>query len=972
MITCRVPVATYRLQFTPHFGFADALPLIPYLHALGVTDLYASPFFRARRGSLHGYDVTDHSTINPEFGTAADLEALAHALMQHGMGLLMDVVPNHMGISDVSNRWWQDVLENGPSSPYAHFFDIDWAPPKAVLANKVLLPVLGEQYGTVLEHGDIHLCYDAGAFSIAYSDRHFPVAPRTWLAILEPALEHLRAALVAADPHLIELESIITSLRYLPRQTETDPEKMREQQREKEVGKRRLACLVATSGPVRTAIEAVVTAMNGRQGEPWSFDRLEALLAEQAYRLCYWRVAAEEINYRRFFDVNDLAAIRVEQPDVFAAVHSLVFRLLRQGLVTGLRLDHPDGLFDPEQYFLDLQAGCHQARAEAAEDASSAAAPDALCYVVIEKILVRDERLRTNWAVHGTTGYDFLNLLNGLFVDPDGQEPLQEIYAQCTGRTWHAEEVAYESKKLILDVAMSSELHALARRLERIAEQHRWSQDFTFFGLRAALREVIACFPVYRTYIRPTQTAVGEEDRQHIVSAVSLATLRNPAMSASLFDFIATVLLLDHPMGLSEAQWAARRDFVLRLQQLTGPVIARGLEDTAFYRIAPLVSLNEVGGDPERFGTAVEVFHQRNAERLACWPHSLLATSTHDTKRSEDVRARINVLSEIPGAWARALRRWQAWNCGQKSRIAGAEVPDAHEEYFLYQTLVGTWPLTPLDAATQAQFVERIAQYMEKALREAKVHTSWINPQAAYEQAVRTFVQQILRPGTGNRFLADFKRFQARIGPAGLINALAQTLLKSTAPGVPDFYQGTELWDDSLVDPDNRRPVGFPTRIALLAGLQQHAAEGLLPLVRRLLAQWWDGRIKLYVTYQALQCRRTHLALFRDGDYLPLSSVGPRRDHVVAFARRRETTWALVVVPRLLYSLSARGRPPVGHRMWETTTLLLPPAAPLYWHNVLTGEALTASGAPQAQGLSLAQIFQHVPVALLTNSPAPA
>ncbi len=482
---------------------------------------------------------------------------------------------------------------------------------------------------------------------------------------------------------------------------------------------------------------------------------------------------------------------------------------------------------------------------------------------------------------------------------------------------------------------------------------------------------MIACFPVYRTYIRPLHTAVGEEDRQHIVSAVSLATLRNPAMSVSLFDFIATVLLLDHPTGLSETQWAARRDFVMHFQQLTGPVMARGLEDTAFYRIAPLASLNEVGGDPERFGTSVAVFHQRNAERLACWPHSLLATSTHDTKRSEDVRARMNVLSEIPGAWARALRRWQAWKRGQKSHLAGVEVPDAHEEYFLYQTLVGTWPLTPPDATTQAQFVERIVQYMEKALREAKVHTSWINPQTAYEHAVRTFVQQILRPGTGNRFLADFRRFQARIAPAGLVNALAQTLLKSTAPGVPDFYQGTELWDDSLVDPDNRRPVDFAKRMALLTGLQQQAAAGLLPLVQRLLTQWGDGRIKLHVTYQALQCRKTHLALFQDGDYLPLACVGPRRDHVVAFARRWEDTWALVVVPRLLHSLSARGTPPLGQRMWGTTTLLLPPAAPPCWYNVLTGEALSASGAPQTQGLSLAQLFQHLPVALLMSAPAP-
>jgi (1->4)-alpha-D-glucan 1-alpha-D-glucosylmutase len=970
MTVCRMPIATYRLQLTPSFGFADAQALVPYLHCLGITDLYASPFCRARYGSPHGYDVTDHSTINPELGTEADLEALAQTLQQHGMGLMMDIVPNHMGINDESNYWWQNVLENGPASPYAGFFDIDWAPPKQDLQNKVLLPVLGDQFGKVLEQGEMRLGYDEGAFSIDFYNQRLPLAPHTWAAILAPALEQVCSVLAVDDPHLIELESILTSLRYLPLPTETEPEKVRERQREKEVGKRRLANLVATSEPVHSAITAVLVAMNGQKGDPESFNRLESLLAEQAYRLCYWRVAADEVNYRRFFEINDLVAIRVEQPDVFTAVHTLVFRLLQQGIVTGLRVDHPDGLSDPEQYFINLQAGCRRALSEASANGSQpiVADPKRPCYVVIEKILGRNEQLRTHWAVHGTTGYDFLNLVNGLFIDPDGRAPLREFYTQFTGNYQRAGEVAYESKKLILNISMASELYVLARRLDRIAEQHRWSRDFTFLSLQEALREVIACFPIYRTYIRPTHAVVDDEDRYQIVRAVNAAKLRNPARSESIFDFILSVLLFDDPAGLSEAQCAERRDFVMRFQQLTGPVMAKGLEDTAFYRTYPLFSLNEVGGDPEYFGVAVDTFHQRNAERLAQWPCGLLATSTHDTKRSEDVRARINVLSEIPGEWERAVQRWQGWNHAQKSAISGVEVPDANEEYLLYQTLVGAWPLTPLDETGQARFVQRIVQYMEKALKEAKIHTSWLNPHEAYDQAVGTFVQRVLTPGAANRFLADFTLFHARIAPVGLLNALSQTLLKITSPGVPDFYQGTELWDDSLVDPDNRRPVDFSTRRACLAELQQRETEDLLPLVQELLAQWCDGRIKLYVTYKALHFRRSNISLFRDGGYLPIPCTGTRREHVVAFARCKEQNWTLVVIPRLLTKLSSRRQPPVGRRVWGKNFLLLPPEAPLSWHNVLTGEALTGTVTPQGQTLYLSTILQHFPVALLSGT----
>jgi (1->4)-alpha-D-glucan 1-alpha-D-glucosylmutase len=995
MTTLRIPVATYRLQLCSSFRFADARALVPYLHHLGITDLYTSPILKARPGSTHGYDVTDHAAINPEIGSHEDLEALTTELKRYGMGLVLDVVPNHMGIDDESNRWWWDVLENGRSSPYAKFFDIDWAPPKEDLANKVLLPILGDQYGKVLETGEIHLLYEAGAFFIAYYERRFPVAPRSSLAILEPACERLRTQLGADDPHLVELESIITSLRVLPSRTETNPERVRVRLREKEVAKRRLATLTEANETVREAIDHTVATMNGRRGDPHSFDQLEALLANQAYRLSYWRVATDEINYRRFFDINQLAAIRVEEPEAFEAVHAIILQQLHSGLVSGLRIDHPDGLFDPVQYFLDLQSACRRAlpavRSAAPEPSEGTA--ERPCYIVVEKILVRDERLRTDWSVHGTTGYDFLNLVNGLFIDPAAERHFHKLHAQVTGEPFRFGDIAYQSKKLILDGSMSSELHVLARRLDRISEQHRWSRDFTLFSLQEALAEVIACFPVYRAYIRAAKNTVGDEDRHYIQSALRTAKRRNPAMSESIFDFIGSVLLLQEPEGISVTERAERRDFVMRFQQITGPVMAKGIEDTAFYRVYPLASLNEVGGNPERFGVAIESFHRQNAERLANWPSALLTTSTHDTKRSEDVRARIDVLSEMPRDWERTLRRWQSMNRDKKAELDGAEVPDANEEYLLYQTLVGAWPLQPMDADAHQRFVGRIERYMEKALKEAKRHTSWINPNEAYDQGVKQFVREILRPHANNRFLADLLRFQARVAQGGMWNSLAQTLLKITCPGVPDFYQGTELWDFSLVDPDNRRPVDYAQRISLLEDLQQLESKGLVSLVRDLVARPQDGRIKLYVSYKALNIRRTRRDLFTEGAYVPLMASGARQDHVVAFARHFDDHWALVAIPRLLMKLSPLAKAferlgvridrfprlamklstaaklPVGKRRWKETLLHLPDGAPTGWQNVLTGTGLIASGhGPAGRGLFVHEVFRHLPVALLVGS----
>lgn len=972
MATFRIPVATYRLQLNKGFRFADAQALVPYFHRLGITDLYTSPFLKARPGSPHGYDVTDHASVNPEIGSDEELAALLEELSRRGMGLVIDVVPNHMGIDDESNRWWWDVLENGPSSPYAKFFDIDWAPPKADLANKVLLPILGDQYGKVLESGEIHLLFEAGAFFIAYYERRFPVAPRSSVAILEPACERVRAILDPEDPHLIEFESIITSLKVLPPRTETDPERVRIRLREKEVAKRRLAALTQASATVREAIAQTVSAINGRRGDPRSFDQLEALLAHQPYRLSYWRVATDEINYRRFFDINHLAAIRVEEPEVFEAVHNIIFELLATGCITGLRIDHPDGLFDPVPYFADLQSACRRFLPASAALNLGADTTEPSSYLVVEKILVRDERLRTDWTVHGTTGYEFLNQVNSIFIDPAAERYFHALYARLTGQLFPFGDIAYQSKRLILDGTMSSELHVLARRLDRISEQHRWSRDFTLFSLQEALAEVIACFPVYRTYIRAASNMVGDEDRHYILSALRTAKRHNPAVSESIFDFIGSVLLLQDPEGLGAAEQTDRRDFVMRFQQLTGPIMAKGIEDTAFYRAYPLASLNEVGGNPDRFGLSIDVFHRLNAERLANWPHAMLATSTHDTKRSEDVRARINGLSEMPRDWERTLQHWQVLNRDKKIVLDGVEVPDANEEYLLYQTLVGTWPLEPMDEAQHQRFVARIEGYMEKALKEAKLHTSWINPNEAYDQAVKHFVREILQAHGDNRFLADFLRFHRRVAQVGMWNSLSQTLLKMTLPGVPDFYQGTELWDFSLVDPDNRQPVDFRKRLMLLGELQRRESKGLVSLIRELMAQREDGRIKLYITSRGLTFRRTHRDLFEQGAYLPLTVSAAQEEHVVAFARRIDNRWVLVAVPRLLITLSPSAKPPIGKGIWKEHCVHLPLGAPTGWQNIFTGEELSVSElGPAERGIFLHEVFRRLPVALLMGATPP-
>jgi (1->4)-alpha-D-glucan 1-alpha-D-glucosylmutase len=696
------------------------------------------------------------------------------------------------------------------------------------------------------------------------------------------------------------------------------------------------------------------------------------LIEAQPYRLAFWRVAGEEINYRRFFDIDKLAAIRVELPQVFQATHQLIFRFLAEGKATGLRVDHPDGLWDPAAYFRQLQQSYATQRIQPLDDtslnSSRMPAPPWPLYVVAEKILSKGESLPEDWAVYGTTGYDFLNQVNGIFVEPANREAVDKIYRDFIGKETNFRNLINSTKKMTMLISLASEINSLSHELDRISERNRHYRDFTLNSLTFAIREVIACLSVYRTYNDASTGTVAERDQKYIEAAVEEAKRRNPRTARALFDFIQETLLLRNLQHFHVEDRRQVIDFVMELQQLTGPVTAKGVEDTAFYVYNRLTSLNEVGGDPEQFGLPLESFHRQNVTRQRHWPHSMLTTSTHDTKRSEDVRARINVLSEIPPEWGTAVERWSRINADKKSGVDGELAPDRNDEYLFYQTLVGAWPAESCTAKEYADFRERMAAYMQKAIKEAKVHTSWVNPNEAYDHAVSRFVKEVLVADPKNSFLSDFMYFHRRVAYAGMLNSLAQTLLKIASPGAPDFYQGTELWDFSLVDPDNRRPVDFGKRMKLLEELKQREKEDRPSLIQDLLTQWVDGKMKLYVTYKGLGFRRSHRSLFEAGNYIPIDAFDGTRDHICAFVQRKGKAWALVAVPRLITKLLRGERPPLGEETWGSSALVLPEDAPECWLNILTGEELKVIPSEQRKLLPLASALQSFPLALLTPS----
>ena len=1006
------PHATYRLQFHPeHLRFRDAVRIIPYLSEFGFSHVYASPYFKTRAGSSHGYAIVDYDSLNPELGTSDDFDNMVCAMREWNMEQILDIVPNHMSTAPGENRWWTDVLENGPGSPYAAYFDIDWNPVKEELTNRLLLPILGEQYGNVLESGRLRLEYGGGAFQLRCYDTPLPIDPKTYPQLLAGGLESLKSSLPADSPELLELESVLTALEHLPDRNQTSAEMVRERQRDKELIKRRLAQLALSSPRISEYIAAQVAELNGRAGNPESFDALHRLLDSQVYRLTHWKTASDEINYRRFFDVNDLAAICTEDAAVFDRSHRLVFEMLVHGDVAGLRIDHIDGLLAPTDYlarlqrgfvhalahkFLDSPAGPEsdrndRAQFEAASSENSkqsdleTAVVEAVfekkglrgwpLFVVVEKILGPNEPLPMLWAVAGTTGYDFLRSVNGVFVAWDGLPDMKRVFDRFIGRHSDFHEIAFESKVTILRASMSSELQLLAQRLNRISEQNRRFRDFTLNTLRHALRDIIALFDVYRTYLEPHE--VSERDRQFVNRAVAQAKRRNRDLPESEFDFIRDVLLYNDLGSHDSAGVRDRELFVGRFQQVTTLVMAKGVEDTASYRYFPLSSLNEVGDDPSGRPVSADDFHRENESRHRCWPGSLLCTTSHDTKRSEDVRARIDVLSEIPRDWGKAVNRWARLHRRFRREVDGSPAPSRCDEYLLYQTLVGIWPLDEPDHKELDRLVCRLQAYMEKAAREAKVDTSWLNPNSAYEAAVHDFVASVLHDNPKNRFLAEFRRFHDQVVPFGLLNAAAQVLLKLTSPGIPDIYQGQELWNFSLVDPDNRRPVDFELRRKMLSELQQTVAAGnesLLSLARRLARDPRDLLFKLFVTWRALQFRRRNSDLF-DGEYLPLQATGERAKHVCAFAWRlttasAEARTAIVVVPRWLTKLAPLKAEsawdlPFGPAVWADTRIPIDFAPPKLT-NVFTGAECRIEGSC----LTIASALCDFPLAFLTGIPS--
>lgn len=880
----RVPLATYRLQLHRDFTFAQAAAIAGYLHQLGVSHVYCSPYLQAAPGSRHGYDVVDHHHVNQELGGEEAHERFSLRLGECQLGQVLDIVPNHMAIAGEHNSYWWDVLENGPSSLYASYFDIDWLPSEEKLRNKVLVPILGDHYGRVLARREIHVKRHEGSFVIEYFDHRLPAAPRSLAYVLSNAATRINSDY---------LSFLADSYVNLPWPTSTDRASMIARHRDKEIVRALVGRFCGESPSAAAAIDSELDELNN------DIDALDLFLERQNFRLSFWRTAGEEMMYRRFFDVNTLVGLRMENENVFADTHSLVLEWLKRGVLDGIRIDHPDGLRDPEQYFKRLRAATRDG------------------WIVAEKILEPGEPLRTSWPIHGTTGYDFLYQAGGLFIHPAGLEQITKIYQEFTGEWTSYEDLCRENKLLVLREILGSDIRRLVSIFVDICESHRDHRDYTRPDIHRALREIVASFPVYRTYLVAGSSEVSELDRIYINEAVEKAKQHREDVDPELFDFIRDVLLLKY-RGTIEGE------FVMRFQQFTGPAMAKGVEDTTFYCYNRLVSANEVGGNPGDPVVSVGAFHQYCQGIQAAWPHTLLDTSTHDTKRSEDVRARIHVLSEIPEKWAAAVRQWSEINAPLRT----GEYPDRNTEYLLYQTMVGAWPISR----------ERLSLYMQKATREAKRMTSWIDPNEEFDRALEQFLNGIYGQ---KEFLFLLDKFVEPLVTPGRITSLAQVLLKLTAPGVPDLYQGTELWDLSLVDPDNRRPVDYNLRKQLLSEMSSLDVEEI-----------WkredEGLPKLWLIHHALSVRREYADCFgREGAYVPLLAQGKWEDRLVAFAR---TNRVVTVVPRLTLSVDGN---------WEDTAINLPGGK---WTNRLTGESA------EARCLA-ADLLRKFPVALLAREP---
>ncbi|WP_462270091.1 malto-oligosyltrehalose synthase [Desulfobacter sp.] len=925
-----IPTATYRIQFNKTFDFQAASDILAYLADLGISCIYASPIFKARKGSLHGYDIVDPSRLNPELGSITDFEKLTEELQKEHMGWLQDIVPNHMAF-DFENKMLMDVLENGRHSIYRNFFDVDWEHPWGSFQGKLPAPFLGGHYGQSLENKEIRLKYDETGFSVNYYDRALPLKIESYTDVLTFRSSALRTRLGENHPHFIKLLAVLHILKTLP-----SGEAVKERYEQIKVAKYMLWELYCRNPAIRRFVDGNIEMFNGEKGNPQSFRNIEKLLDEQVFRLSYWKVANEEINYRRFFHINDLICLRMQDEVVFDHAHALILQMIEDGTLTGLRVDHIDGLSDPAAYLRRLQ--------KKAGD----------IYLVVEKILERKEKLPALWPVQGTTGYEFMNTINGLFCQSKNADRFSTIYASFSGFENSGTDLLYEQKKHIIAYHMQGDLDNLACHIKRLADRDRHGKDFTVHGLKKALVEILAHFPVYRTYIN--HDGSSQRDQTYIQAAVKNALRTYPGLCREI-DYITSCLLKEaqaHPSPTEDD----RIDFVLKFQQFTAPLMAKGFEDTLLYQYNRLLSLNEVGGEPSHFGCSLNGFHAFNRKRAALWPHSLSTTATHDAKRGEDVRARINVLSELPDEWQRNLETWKKLNSGKKKRVGGEIIPDGNEEYFLYQTLIGSFPF---DKSDHAEYVERIKAYGIKALREAKVHSNWLAPAIDYEEGYVAFVGEILDVVKENPFLERFLLFCRRIAHYGVFNSLSQTLIKITAPGVPDFYQGTELWDLNLVDPDNRRSVDFDQRKAYLKEIREKVRRNIQDTIEELRMTKEDGRIKLFLIHMALEARNRNREIFLNGNYMPLAIKGRFKDNIIAFARFDINRSCLTIVPRFLTSVVKAGEYPLGSHVWFDTEVVLPDGFPCLWKNIFTAEVLSG------RSLRVSEILKDFPVAMLMS-----
>ncbi len=928
-----IPIATYRLQLNSSFGFESAGEIVEYLKELGVSHLYASPILKARKTSEHGYDTVDPGRLNPELGTDEQFEALIGKLKKANMGWIQDIVPNHLAY-DFDNPALRDLMEFGADSAYREFFDIDWEPGCLSLTGKLATPFLGDHYDQCLLRGEISLGFDKSGFFVSYYDFKMPLAMKSYSELLTLAEKESRKA--------DETDFSKGRLAGFAERFEASCGRNAGPERDEAISdlKTRLWDLYNQEKDVAAGIDGMLGIYNGDPDDEQSFLPMDKLLAGQNFKFRYWRTAGDEINYRRFFDINDLIALRQEHEPVFLWSHRLFMRFVEEGKLSGVRVDHVDGLAHPGAYLRRLRDAIGKS------------------YLVVEKILEQNEQIPESWPVQGATGYEFAQRVQGLFIRTDNKDAMKSVFSKSSREDVPFEEILYSAKRQIVHSHFMGDLDNLVGWMQQLAMRIRSGADITRPRLKAALLEIAVRFPVYRTY--SASGTISSDDKTYIGYAISLSTMHRPDLLYE-FEFVQKVLLKTYlvPEGEEEYLEDVRRRAVTLFEQLTAPLMAKGLEDTALYRYPLLLSLNEVGSSPDRFGTTPKDFHDFMTRRAKKWPYAMSGSSTHDSKRGEDVRARLNVLSEIPEQWESLVSCWHALNKDKKTRSKDTMAPDDADEHFIYQTLVGSWPL---EEETDPPYLERLENYMLKSIREAKLHTSWRFPDEDYEAGVISFVQAILeKSGSKNHFLEDFLPFCRYVARCGFFNSLSQTLIKITAPGVPDFYQGDELMNLNLVDPDNRRPVDYEKRRKLVREIRDSVSENPVesfPEIPLILEA--TDRLKLFLTMKGMEARKNHFALYQDGSYIPLKVSGAHAENVVAFARRLGDLWSITAVPRFLAGLILNQKLPLGSAVWDDTAAELPAGAPDGWNSILTGERINSK-----DNLPMGEIFDSFPAALL-------